>query len=159
MLDNSNILYSLLMKAVFQLFVSASVDFIAALGKRINPCHVQKKKRMQALIDLYLAATLAVDSASGQAGTQLGQEIPTKWQTRLGLGNRVELSSIFRKQIPIWAGLLCHEIISHEFPSCSKELHCLWSVYNGIVVSFAFNVFKRTKLQWVSANLPGTQQK
>lgn len=36
------------------------MDFMVALGKRINPCHMQKKKKMQALIDLYLAATLAV---------------------------------------------------------------------------------------------------
>lgn len=35
------------------------MDFMVALGKRVNPCHVQKKKRMQALIDLYLAPTLS----------------------------------------------------------------------------------------------------
>lgn len=151
------------MKAIFQLFVSDAMDFMVALGKRINPCHVQKKKKKKtASFDWFVFGTntsCLIDSASGQAATQLGQKISTKWQTRLGLGNRVELYGIFRKQIPIWAGLLCHEIISHKFSSCSKELHCLWSAYNWIVVSFAFNVFKRTKLQWVSANLPGTQQK
>lgn len=58
-LDNSNILLSLLMKGIFQLSPSVAMDFMVALGKRVNPCHVQKKKRMQALIDLYLAPTLS----------------------------------------------------------------------------------------------------
>lgn len=37
-LGNSNILFSLLMKAIFQLLVSAAIDFMVALGKRVNLC-------------------------------------------------------------------------------------------------------------------------
>ena len=38
------------------------MDFMVALGKRVDPCHVQQKKRTQALNDLYLALTVAACS-------------------------------------------------------------------------------------------------
>lgn len=48
-LDNSNIPFPLWMKVIFQLFVSAAMDFMVALGKRVNPCHVQQKKENASL--------------------------------------------------------------------------------------------------------------
>lgn len=128
-------------------------------GIKSLPCAAKKENTNLERFVFGTNGSCLFNSASGQADTQLQQEVSSKRQTRLGSGSRVKLPGIFRKQIPIWAVSLCHEITSHEFQSCSRELHCLWSAFNWIVVSFAFNVFKRAKLQWVSANLPGTRQK
>lgn len=78
------------------------MDFTVALGKRLNPCHVQQKE--DASLEQFVSGTngsCLLSSASGQAGTKLRQEVSTKCQTRLGSGSRAELSGIFRKQIPI----------------------------------------------------------
>lgn len=91
------------MRVIFLLFASAAMDFMVALGEGLNPCHVQQKKENTNLERFVFGTngSCLLNSASGQAGTQLQQEVSSKRQTRLGSGSRVELSVIFRKQIPI----------------------------------------------------------
>lgn len=84
-----------LMRGVFFCkFVSAAMDFMVAVGKRLKLCHMQKKKKREktSLEPLVFGtnSSCLLNSASGQAGTQLQQEVSTKCQTRLGSGSRVE---------------------------------------------------------------------
>lgn len=106
-----------------------------ALGNGANPCCVQKnktttnKQRTQALHYLLLALMVVACSVVPQDklaqgyGRRHPPSVRPAWAQEAG-----QLSVIFRKQTPIWAMLLCHKIIFHEFQGCSRGLHCLYSV-------------------------------
>lgn len=83
----------------FCYFVSAAMDFMVALGKRLKPCHIQekkiKKKDNTSLESLVFGtnSSCLLNSASGQAGTRLQQEVlPSArpgWAREAGSSNPV----------------------------------------------------------------------
>jgi len=73
-----------------------------------------------------------------------------------GSGSTAELSAVFREQIPAWATLLCHEIISISFKAV-PEHRCFRSAFNWIIAWFAF-VFQNGKAT-VSLREPAREHK